>query len=233
MTPAHMVLRHMARRPRLWLQLAFILLVTVTQPGCNVVLLLGYLIGGPPSIAPDFDEKTKESLADKGKKVLVLCYAPTELKWDNEAVDYELAKHVAYRLNLNKIKVIDPDRVNNWLDQNPDWDKPAELGKAFDVHYVVYIDMKEYSLFEEHSSNLYRGRTQAIVSVIKMDEDRKDGRVIYSKELVSRYPISTPKSVDEIAYANFKKLYLSRLSEEVGILFYEHFAGDEVPHRML
>ena len=91
--------------------------------------------------------------------------------------------------------------------------------------------MKEYSLFEEHSSNLYRGRTQAIVSVIKMDEDRKNGRVIYSKDLVSRYPISTPKSVDEIPYAQFKKLYLSRLSEEVGILCYEHFAEMKFPPR--
>lgn len=233
MQPVPPLFRRLASRRRFWLELAGILLVTITQPGCNVVLLLGYLIGGPPSIAPDFDEKTKHSLADKGKKTLVLCYAPTELKWDNEAVDHELAKHVAYRLNMNKIKVIDPDRVHNWLDKNSDWSKPAELGKEFDVDYVVYIDMKEYSLFEEHSSNLYRGRTQAIVSVIKMDEDHKDGRVIYSKDLVSRYPISTPKSVDEIPYAQFKKLYLSRLSEEVGQLFYEHFAGDEVPHRVL
>ena len=71
---------------------------------------------GLPDRRPSLDRsrlrrKTKQSLADKGKKTLVLCYAPTELKWDNEAVDQELAKHVAYRLNMNKIKVIDPDRV--------------------------------------------------------------------------------------------------------------------------
>src|SRR5437870_2343834 len=98
-----------------WRWLALCLLLS-TSSGCNAVLALGYLIGGPPSIEPDFDKQTNKSLAGKNKTVLVLCYAPTELKWDNDAVDYELGKHLAYQLNAHKIKVIDPDRVHAWLD---------------------------------------------------------------------------------------------------------------------
>jgi hypothetical protein len=214
-------------------------------PGCNIVMLLGYLIGGPPSIEPDFEVKTKDSLREKGATVLVLCYAPTELKWDNEAVDEELARMVAGQLNRNDVKVIDPDRVKAWLDKHPDWDKPSEVGAAFGVDFVVYIDLHEYGLFEESSNNLYRGRADLIVSVIKMDEvDKKDrldedvvrtrdGESIYSKNIVSRYPEATPVSADQYPYASFKKMYLLRLSDQVGQLFYESYAGDDIPHRVL
>jgi hypothetical protein len=213
--------------------------------GCNIVLLLGYLIGGPPSIEPDFEIKTKESLKGKKKTVLVLCYAPTELKWDNEAVDYDLSKHVAYQLNANKIRVIDPDRVQAWLDKNPNWDKPSQVGAAFGVDYVIYVDLNNYTLFEEHSANLYRGQADCIVSVIKMDEvDEKErldedvmrtreGESVYSKNIQSRYPEATPVSVDQFSYANFRKMYLTRLSGQIGQLFYESYAGDDIPHRVL
>jgi hypothetical protein len=213
------------------MRLAAMLLLAVSMTGCNAVLLVGYLIGGPPSIEPDFEKQGNKSLAAKDTKVLVLCYAPTELKWDNEAVDFELAKHVAYRLNMNKIKVVDPDRVNAWLDKNHDWDKPSEVGAAFDVEYVIYIDIKEYSLYEQHSANLYRGRADAIVSVVKMEKN--DGQIIYSKDIASRFPTQAAVAVDSFPYNNFKKLYLSRLSDEIGQLFYEHFAGDEIPSSLL
>lgn len=218
---------------RFWFQSAAVSLFAACQSGCNVVLLLGYLIGGPPSIEPDYNKQTGDSLAGKNKTVLVLCYAPTELKWDNDAIDFELAKHVAYRLNQNKIKVIDPDRVYAWLDKNNNWHKAAEVGKQFKVDYVIHIDMKEYSLFEEHSSDLYRGRADAIISVIKMDEDKKDGNVVYTKQKVSRFPTKTPVSAYEFSYDAFKKRYLSELSNEIGVLFYESFAGDDIPNTAL
>ena len=220
--------------------LAALLSLIVTGTGCQAVILLGYLIGGPPSIDPDFEVQTKKSLAKKGVKVMVLCYAPRELKWDNEAVDYELAKAVAYRLNGHKISVIDPDRIHAWLDQNDNWDTPDEVGNVFDADFIVYIDMKEYGLYEENSSQLYRGRTEAILSVIEMDprnkrdpEATRKGHQIYSKDISSRYPKSTPVSSDQYAYADFKKMYLSALSEEIGVKFYESFAGDDIPNTAL
>jgi hypothetical protein len=210
--------------------LAVTLPLAFSQAGCNVVLLVGYLLGGPPSIEPDFHKQTGQKLDGRNTTVLVLCYAPTELKWDNDAIDYEVAKHLAMRFNLNKINVIDPDRVHAWLDKNNDWQKATEVGADFKVDYIVHVDLKDYSLFEEHSSDLYRGRADALVTVFKMDEDKKDGKVIYSRELTSRFPTSGPVSVYSHSYGNFKKLYLSTLSNQIGVLFYESFAGDEIPN---
>ena len=196
--------------------------------GCNYFILLAYLIGGPPSIAPDFDEMTKKSMTDKGVTVAVVCYAPTELKWDFDEVDFELTKYLSYRLHQHHISVVNPDRVRQWLDENPDWDRPEEIGEAFGVKYVIYIDLQEYSLYENGSNVLYRGRADGLVSVYEMDETG-EGDKIYSKDFVSQYPLQAPRSTSEVSYPMFKRQYLSRLSEEVGRLFYEHYNGEDIP----
>ena len=197
-------------------------------PGCNYVVLLGYLIGGPPSIEPDFDSMTNKSMTDKDVTVAVVCYAPTELKWDFDKIDRELSRYVSQRLGMHQIKFVNPTRVQAWLDQNPDWDKAEEIGEALDVAYVIYIDLHKYSLFEENSQNLYRGNAEAIVSVYEMDDDGH-GEKVYSKEILSVYPIQMPRSTGEVSYTTFKRQYLSRLSEEIGRLFYEYYSGDDIP----
>jgi hypothetical protein len=218
---------------RLWLY-GLALTLTISTTGCNVVMLMGYLIGGPPTIEPDFNKQTKKSLVSKGSKVksvAIVCYADKELKWDNEAVDHELSRYVAYRLTSHKINVIDPDRIHAWMDEHADWDKPSEIGEALKADYVIYIDLKEFGLYEPNSQNMFRGHSDIIVSVFDVVDD--DGHSIYSREIASRYPTEMPVSADTLPFENFKKLYLSRLSEEIGRLFYEHASGDDIQHSAL
>lgn len=211
-----------------------VLLGAIALSGCQPIMMLGYLIGGPPTVEPDFHKKTKkESLAGKGKVTLVYCYASKELKWDNESVDYDLAKHVAYQLNGNKIKVVDPDRVYAWLDKNSRWNKPSEIGAAFKVDYIVHIELIDYSLFEVNTTFLNRGRADCVVNVIKMDSDRKDGEVIYTHPIKSNFPINGPVDSNSMPQNEFKKRYLSFLSDQIGRLFYATETGQDIPNGML
>ena len=161
----------------------------------------------------------------------MICYAPDKVKWDFDKIDRELSFYVAHRLKSHTIIVIDPDQVNAWIEANPDWDKPDELGEAAGADYVVYIELDAFSLYEENSSNLYRGRTNGMVTVFKMENG--EGEEIYTKDLDSKYPIHTPVATSDKSFYDFKALYMSRLSEEIGRLFYEHFAGDDIPEGML
>jgi hypothetical protein len=198
--------------------------------GCQPIMMLSYLVGGPPTVQPDFEKNTKkEKLSTKGKVTLVYCYASKELKWDNESVDYELAKFVSFQLMNNNIKVEDPDRVYAWLDKNPRWNKPTEIGAAFkNVDYIVHIDLMNYSLFEENSVNLNRGRAECIVNVYKMDSDHKDGTRIYSHTVKSLYPTNTPIYSSTMPQNEFKKRYLAFLSNEIGRLFYPTETGQDI-----
>lgn len=204
-------------------------LLCLPLSGCSYILFLGYLIGGPPSIEPDFDRETKECMTDKGVTVAVICFAPKEVKYSFEDIDHELAKYVTFRLHEHKISVVNPDRVRAWIEANKDWDRPEEIGEAFKTTYVVYIDLNEFSLYEEGSASLYRGRAEAIVSVWKMD-DSGSAEKIYSSERISKFPTHQPVASSESTYSNFKARYLSRLSEEVGRLFYEYYLIDDIDY---
>jgi len=209
-----------------FLALVMLAMCVGTVAGCKYVVLAGYLIGGPPSIDPDFDRKTNLSMTSKDVRVAVVCYAPDEVKFAFDSIDTEIAKYVTFRLHEHKIKVFAPDQVQAWLDENDEWMTPIEVGKALDASYVINIDISRFTLYEENSAALYRGRTEGIISVYQIDGE---GERIYSKELISRYPLMTPRSSSETTFSSFKRQYLSRLSEDIGRLFYEYYNGDDVP----
>jgi len=212
-----------------WASILTIVAYCFLLNGCAPIVMLGYLIGGPPKIDPDFDKKTKISLDEKERKVLVMCYAPKEVKWDFDSVDRELNVYVTHRLNQNKIKVMDPDAVNAWIDNHADWDKPEEIGRDFEVDFVIFIEISKFGLYEQGSSNLFRGNAEVLLSVYEMEKNG-EGNEIYSKEVISKFPILQPVLTSEKSVYDFKQEYLSRLSDEIGRHFYAYEAGDDIPH---
>lgn len=210
-----------------WLRVVCVLATSAATLGClSEGTIIGFFLGGPPSVEPEFDKVTGLSMTDKDVTVAVVCFAPNELKWDFDKVDDDVAKYLSHRLNEHAIRVIAPERVRDWLDRNPDWDKPEEIGAAFECTYVIYIDLHKYSLYEKGSAHLYRGQAEAMVSVWKMEDDVGDK--VFSKELVSQYPHAVPRSTSEVTFSKFKRQYLSHLSNRIGWLFYEHYNGDEM-----
>lgn len=205
-------------------------LLTGAASGCNYFILAGYLISGPPSVEPHYETITKKSLTDKDVVVAVVCFVPKEVSWAHvEKIDQEVAKYVSHRFAQNHITVIQPGVINDWMDKHPDWDRPDEIAKGVNANHVVYIDMHHYSIFEPGSANMYRGNAEAVVSVYKLDEDGY-GEQIYSKDLTSKYPAMGGRLTSEVSENTFKRLYLSRLSDEIGQLFYPHYNGDDFTH---
>ncbi len=210
-------------------------LLMVSISGCKQFIMLSYIIGGPPSIEPEFDRQTGHQLTEYGVKVAVVCYAPDELKWDYDSLDEHVAGMVAMQLQRHKIDVIDPTRVKAWLDKNPDWDSAEEIGASLvdgdDLHptHIIQIDLSDYDLYEENSNNLYRGRADITIKVVKMNEDGSGkGEEAFKHQVKSVYPILTAVSTSSMSYTTFKGQYMVRLSEEIGRLFYEHYAGDDI-----
>ena len=205
-----------------------LLVAAMSICGCNYAVGLGYLLGGPPSIEPEFDRATNKSLTDANVRVAVVCYAPTQLKWDNAEVDREIAEFVSHRLFSHKITVCRPERVRAWIDANPDWDKPEEIGEAVEVTHVIFIDLSKYSLYEIDAPHLYRGRAEAVVNVVEK-QPSGDWETIFVKDLISVYPLAVPRPASQESFGTFKRKYLERLSEEIGRLFYEYYNGDDLP----
>jgi hypothetical protein len=199
--------------------------------GCKYVVMLGYLIGGPPSIEPDFTSQlgTKKDMKNHGVTVAVVCTSPDRLKWDYDELDHVVAEAIALQMGEHHISVIYPNQVRAWLDNNSDWTSPKEIGEAFGTTYVIHIDILEYSLYERNSSTLYRGTTECEINVWEMASDGSgDGEKIYSKQLSTIYPLRVPRSSQETTLERFKKEYLYRLSYEIGRHFFEYHVGDDI-----
>jgi hypothetical protein len=219
-------LRRAVWQRRIPLTLAALVTAALAVSGCNYLIFAGYLLGGPPSIAPAFDVETGLSMTDEDVTVAVVCYAPTEIRYDFSRIDKDLARYVSARLFQKRIQVINPDVINAWLDRNPKWETPAEIGAATGATYVVYLEISKYSLYEKNSDKLYRGRSEVLVNVWSMDESG-EGEQIYSRDITSIYPLAVPRSTYDTKYTTFKREFLERLSEEIGRLFYEHYNGDD------
>ncbi len=220
----------LTRRPvlfgkaKIWLLSAFIL---INLPGCHYFILLGYLIGGPPQLEPLFEKETKKSFTDRDVRVAVVCYAPDELNKFHDTIDHLLTTRLSAMLYRNKIDIVNPDAIIAWMVNNQDWDSPEEIGAEFDVNFVVYVDIAEFSLYEQDSTSLFRGRCDAIVSVYEMETDG-DGKRIFNKEINSVFPIQVPRSASDVSYETFRNEYFFRLADEIGRLFYPYLNGDDI-----
>ena len=204
-------------------------LCPVILSGCNLFMIAAYLISGPPSVEPDFEVATRTSLTDEEVTVSVACYVPIDLRADigNEALDRDIARFVAQKLTLNKIKVRDPNQVRQWLARNPDWEDPAEIAEAMQTTHVVYIDVSRFSLWEENSATLLRGRADAIVTVYAVEEEGEEAVEIYGREVAAKYPLAVPRDSSVQNPGRFRQEFMLRLSEEIGRLFYPHWNGDD------
>ncbi len=89
-----------------WISFLSVSLALLLFGGCQQFVILGYLIGGPPSIEPDFDKETGISLQGKDKTVAVVCFAPRELLAEFPGIDKEISAHVSYQLAEHKIAIV-------------------------------------------------------------------------------------------------------------------------------
>lgn len=225
---AEPTLPRLSTRRRVLAMMLAAMLLCMSATGCNYIVLLGYLIGGPPSIEPDYDAMTDKSMTDKNVVVAVACFAPKDVLYDYAGIDKELARFVAQRLYTHKMTVIQPDVVQQWIDENPEYDGPEEIGKGVGATHLIYVDLTNFTLYEKNSHQLYRGRSEGMISVFEINKDSDGGEQVYSKELISIFPLAVPRSSQDIGRQAFLAQYLTRLSEEIGRLFYEHYTGDDM-----
>jgi len=208
-------------------RLLILLFALLVIPGCNYFILLGYLIGGPPQLQPLFEKETKKSFTDRNIRVAVVCYAPDDLTKFHDNIDQMLSLRLATMLHAHQIEIINPDVIQAWMINNPDWDTAAEVGAEFDVNYVVYVDITDFALYERDSTSLFRGRCDALVSVYEMKTDGS-GRRIFDREVQSVFPTEVPRSASEVSYETFRNEYFFRLADEIGRLFYPYGNGDDI-----
>ncbi|MBY0588946.1 hypothetical protein K2X85_17370 [bacterium] len=207
---------------------SMLLVACVPAVGCqlNVLALPYFLIAGEPKVDPAFKlvEKRKET-----KRVLVLAYADTGIRWGYQAIDDELTG-----LLVNQIQTADkrlemvPDRsVREWKDRNADWvDKdPQMIGEHFDVDYVLFVEVTAFTLNTTQNQFLLQGHCDVLFKVWDVNKES----LVFSNVFEKDYPSERSIELQDVtSEEQFRRLFLRRIAEELSWYVVPHRSADEI-----
>lgn len=195
----------------------------ITAAGCQSGLFTAMYILKGTDVAPAFDGL-------KGKKVVIVCRATSELEFANVTVADDLAATLGQQLGqkVKRIEVVAPRKVERWTDEN-DWEDFTEVGKALNAQIVVGIDLDQFGIYQ--GQTVYQGT--AIVGIHVYDMEQQGAQVYSATPPQTRWPPNSVEPVGNKLPNQFRKEFIGVLSNEIGRHFYPHdpasdFARDAV-----
>lgn len=206
------------------------ILAAVLGAGCNLLTLPFFLFGPEPKIEAQLKKLAAE---DKNKevKVLILAYAPLEVRPEFLRVDRELSLLLARELkegfeyNKEKVKVIPPQKVDEYKLQNPDWHTRDldGIGADFEADYVIYLELDSISLYKKGSNNtLYQGKAQITVNLI--DVHKHDDLGVKRKVFTCEFPSEARGEVptDDVSVQDFRARFYQHIAQRLSWYFTSH-----------
>ncbi|WP_435017088.1 hypothetical protein TA3x_004679 [Tundrisphaera sp. TA3] len=207
----------------------------MSLPGCDPRTLLYFLQPFEPTIpAPG------PSL--KGKKVVVLTHVNPGAGVDYQALDRELTREfiIALRKKTKKIDVVEPDRVNAWVEAHPTWTDPSEAAKAFEADYAILFDVSHFQTEDPRSPDLMEGTSNIHIQVWEMaypkntkgkelKDQEKEGSKVYEEQADTTFPVRGPVSRDTgVSPSSFRIKFLKLVGTELTWHFVDHAPGDDI-----
>jgi hypothetical protein len=203
-----------ALKHRRWSLAAFALACLACAGGCNPFTALYFLfLMPPPKVPAAYDGLQK-------KKVALLVHASRTAQFQYAGVDNDLARNVARELreNVKAIELCDISEVREWQDENEDFEL-SEVGEKFQAARVVYLEVYEFTLFQEQSSQLYRGKAKIHVQVADME---KQGDVVFEEDVEVEFPPSRPIPASDMSQHKFRGLFMKFLARKTAHLFFKY-----------
>ncbi|MFO0917494.1 MAG: hypothetical protein U0872_04165 [Planctomycetaceae bacterium] len=196
--------------------------------GCSLLVMSQRLILGDDLIQSEFESFTRVDLTKGKYKLLVVCSTPDSVDRELSTLKLELIDGVTRRLRREKIPVIDSDKVANWMDEHGGLPSdPTELAKDFEADYIVWIDVQEFTLKEENSVKLLRGRALGFVHVYRVSEldGERQAMTVFNKEFTATYPPHKPISEVNRSADIFQRDFVHKVCDQLARKFYDYRPG--------
>jgi hypothetical protein len=194
-----------------WWPVGIALSALVLAGGCyNTWFTMAYLFKGP-----DIDAEYRGL---KNKTVAVVC-RPVEGDYTVSKGAQGLAQEIGNLLKerVSKIKIISPDKVAEWCDENQ-WEKYPEVGKALEAEIVVGVDLEQFRL--KQGDSFYQGRAKAAVRVF---DCTRGGKLVWEKHMPQTvYPPNTCIATTDVLESDFCREFRRVLADQIARHFYSH-----------
>lgn len=177
------------------------------------------------------DDKKKPEV-----KAMILVRNGSEMNFNFPDADRRLASLLHDQLetlckaNDEFLTILLPAKVEAFKSSHPRWDRldPAEIGRFHKVDYVIYIEIKDMSLYERNDPMFYRGRADLSVKLVDVKHpDESPARV----DKAYKYPTdSLPIQIDDEQAGVVRDKFLADVAKRLSWCFAPHPVQDA--HKM-
>jgi hypothetical protein len=154
----------------------------------------------------------------KGMKVAVVCKPVASQEFSNSGAARAMEEGISERLkaHIKDIKIIDPQKVNDLIDEKGMEDYLA-IGRKLKADKVVAVDIESFGIFD--GPTLYRGRSTISISVYDVAEKNREW---HKSPPIIEYPRTGSIPMADQPENDFRNKFVGILSERIARFFYGH-----------
>ena len=150
-------------------------------------------------VAPRHPKETiKAEYPLKAERLVIVTYAGTEVLFNDPTAPLEVSQNIANEilrnLTTNIKSVIHPAQVVQWQESTLEWPNMSlvDIAKTFQADTILYVELERYTMMEDRSANLYRGRVRARIQVAEAAAARNP---VYEATVETLFPEDQPVGV--------------------------------------
>jgi hypothetical protein len=143
-------------------------------------------------------ETVKAEYNLEAERLVIVPYAGIEILFNDRMAPLEVSKDIVNQIGLHlksHVKtIVHPIAVDQWQESTLEWPNMAlpDIAKAFQADTLLYVELERYTMVEERSASLFRGRVRARVQVVKADAPRNP---VYETTVETVFPEDQPVGV--------------------------------------
>ena len=188
--------------------------------GCNLLEWPVYVIFGQRH------EKIKAEYTGLNghKTAIVVATGPgVDFEYPEAKLNVALATAVTVRGEINDVEFVEQEKVERFQMVNLDWPamSMSEIAKQLNVDRILYIDLYQFTLYEQRSVQLLRGRVRATLQIYETDSPFPN-RVVYQSEIATLYPEHGPVPSSPAAMHKLQTETIIIFAQTLARKFYDH-----------
>jgi hypothetical protein len=143
-------------------------------------------------------EEIKAEYPLKAERLVIVTYAGTEILFNDPTASLEVSNNITNEI-LRSLptavkSIVHPAQVLHWQESTLEWPNMSlvDIAKTFQADTVLYVELERYTMMEDRSANLYRGRIRARVQVAETAAARNP---VYETNVETVFPEDQPVGV--------------------------------------
>jgi len=167
----------------------------------------------------------KEEYHLEAERLVILPYAGTDILFTYPAVPLEISQEIVYAIARDlggRIKtIVHPVEVVRWQESTLEWPNMSleRIAKEFQADTLLYVELERYTMVEERSANLFRGRVKARLEVVKVGAEHNP---VYDATVETTYPEDVPVGVMGTTERVIRQYTNFHFARDVIRKFYDH-----------